>query len=62
MMTVAITGTAWRVHGRLHHGIDRHRAGDVVVAAVRLSKRVATGFSGALKTDVESRTPAARTQ
>ena len=31
-------------------------------AGARLSKRVATGFPGALKTDVESRTPAARTQ
>ena len=32
--------------------------------AVRMSnpERVATGFSGALKTDVESRTPTARTQ
>src|SRR5215831_5753120 len=32
--------------------------------AVRMSnpERVATGFSGALKTDVESRTPAAMTQ
>jgi hypothetical protein len=30
MTTIAITGTAGRVHARLHHGIARHRAGDVV--------------------------------